>query len=70
MICVVDLCVERFIRVNELFYLFFEGANSHGGGHSDGERVMELHLLFYVLHILISEENASSRVMWFEGGDI
>ena len=69
-VCVVDLCVERFIGVYELFYLFFERAYSHGGGHADGERVMELHFFFNVLHVLISEEETSSWVMWFEGGDI
>lgn len=43
------LSEECIVRVDEPLDIFLEGANGHGVGHVDSERMMKLHLLLDVL---------------------
>lgn len=61
---------EGFFRVDDATDFFFEGADDHGVGHSEGEWMMKLHFLVYFLKVLVSEQVSASRVMALESGDI
>lgn len=70
MIQLPDFCQECIIGVDKPLYIFLEGANGHGVGHVDSERMMKLHFLLDVLEIVVFEEECATGMMWREGGSI
>jgi hypothetical protein len=43
-----DLPAESLVGIDKFGILAFEGANGHGIGHGDSERVVEIHLFLDV----------------------
>ena len=61
------LVAQRFLQVDEPFNLLLKGANCHGVGHGDCERMVEGEFLLNIFDIGVPEEDASSRMVALKG---
>ena len=65
-----NLWAQRLVDVYHFLDLLFEGPNSHGVCHGDGEGVVVCEVLVNCFEVGIPEEETASGVVGLEGGGI